>query len=126
MDINRNPDLRTLRSFGLILAAFCLVGSLRQPLLYVSAAVILAAISTFGPKILKPVYVGVSIITYPLGWLTSRFLLLLVFFVAVLPTGLVLRMLGRDPLKRKFERSASSYWETKTSPRDLASYLRPF
>lgn len=126
MDINRNPDLKTLRNFGLILAAFCIAGCLRQPLLWISVAVIVAAISLIAPKSLKPMFVGLSIVTYPLGWLISRLLLLVVFFAAVLPTGLVLRLLGHDPMKRRFEPAASTYWESKKTPRDPESYLRPF
>jgi hypothetical protein len=33
-----------------------------------------------------------------------------VFYVAVLPTGLILRLLGKDPLRLRFDPSATSYW----------------
>jgi len=34
----------------------------------------------------------------------------LVFFVIVTPTGLIMRILGKDVLKRKFIKNKTSYW----------------
>ena len=39
----------------------------------------------------------------------SRPILLLVFCLVVLPVGLIMRAAGRDPMARKFDRSATSY-----------------
>jgi len=36
--------------------------------------------------------------------------LLVAYVVGVLPTAMVLRMIGKDPLQRRFDRSAPSYW----------------
>jgi hypothetical protein len=33
-----------------------------------------------------------------------------IFFLTVLPTGLILRLLGKDPMRRKFDTQAASYW----------------
>jgi hypothetical protein len=40
----------------------------------------------------------------------------LVFFGAVLPTGLVMRALGKEPLRLKRERDANSYWIERRPP----------
>jgi len=40
----------------------------------------------------------------------------LVFFLAVTPTALILRMMGKDPLRRKIDRTASSYWIDREPP----------
>jgi predicted membrane metal-binding protein len=40
----------------------------------------------------------------------------LIFFVTVVPTGLIIRALGRDPLKLKFDRLATSYWTNRDPP----------
>ena len=34
----------------------------------------------------------------------------LIFFVAVLPTGIIIRLLGKDPLRRAYDKEADSYW----------------
>ncbi len=40
----------------------------------------------------------------------------LIFFLAVTPTALILRLLGKDPLRRKFDLSAASYWIVREPP----------
>jgi hypothetical protein len=34
----------------------------------------------------------------------------IVFYVAILPTGLLMRMFGKDPLRLRFQPTAKSYW----------------
>jgi hypothetical protein len=58
----------------------------------------------------------------PLNWMWFQFGLLLhknvvnpivmalVFFGTVLPTGLIMRVLGKDPLQLKWESDAHTYW----------------
>jgi len=63
----------------------------------------------------------------PLNWLWFRFGLLLhrvmnpivmgvVFFGAVLPTGLVVRLLGKDLLRLRGQTGANSYWIERRPP----------
>jgi len=40
----------------------------------------------------------------------------MLFFGVLTPLGLVLRLIGRDPLKLGFDPRAPSYWITRTSP----------
>ena len=42
--------------------------------------------------------------------------LLVVYCVAVVPTGLLLRVLGKDPLKLRADPEATSYWIQRTPP----------
>lgn len=44
-----------------------------------------------------------------LGWINSRLILGLVFYLLVTPMGLVMKLMGRDPMARKFEPGAQSY-----------------
>ncbi len=45
-----------------------------------------------------------------LGAILSPVIVLVVYSLAVLPTGLVLKLLGRDLLGKRFDPSRSSYW----------------
>lgn len=45
-----------------------------------------------------------------LGFIMTNVLLTLVFFLGVTPTGLLMRLSGRDPMHRKFDKNADSYW----------------
>jgi hypothetical protein len=46
-----------------------------------------------------------------LQWALLSAILVCVYFLLVVPVGLLLRLMGRDPMKRDFSRTALSYWE---------------
>lgn len=48
--------------------------------------------------------------------ITNPIIMGLVFFVAVTPTALILRIMGKDPLQRKIDRDAASYWIDRKPP----------
>jgi len=60
-----------------------------------------------------------------LGWINSRIILTLVFYLVVFPTAAVLRALGKDPLRRKFEAKLVSYRIT-SKPRARDNLEKPF
>ena len=45
-----------------------------------------------------------------LGWVNTRLLLSLAFFLIITPTGVVLRLLGWDPLRTNVRRRGESNW----------------
>lgn len=45
--------------------------------------------------------------------LIGPLLLALIFYVTVTPTGLIVRLLGKDPLKLRFDSEATSYWKDR-------------
>lgn len=61
------------------------------------------------PGSLQPVYRGWMKIGHSIGWVNTRIILGLLFYVFVLPMGLVMRLFGKDPMARKFDPSATSY-----------------
>jgi hypothetical protein len=46
-----------------------------------------------------------------LHWVVFSFILTCAHVLIVVPAGFVLRLMGRDAMKRDFSRSAASYWE---------------
>jgi hypothetical protein len=46
-----------------------------------------------------------------LHWVVFSSLLVCAYALIVVPAGLVLRLMGRDPMQRDFSRTATSYWE---------------
>ncbi len=48
--------------------------------------------------------------------ITNPIIMGLVFFVTVTPTALIMKMMGKDPLNRKFDRNAKSYWIDRQPP----------
>lgn len=43
-------------------------------------------------------------------------LLAIMFFGVVLPTSIILRMTGKDPLRRRIDKNATSYWIARDAP----------
>ena len=45
-----------------------------------------------------------------LGSIIAPIVMALVYFLTVLPTGLIMRLLGKDLLRQKLDKAAKSYW----------------
>jgi hypothetical protein len=45
-----------------------------------------------------------------LGYFVSRILLTIIFFIVITPMALIFRVIGKDPMDRKLDRKAVSYW----------------
>lgn len=69
----------------------------------------------FFHALLRPVYIGWMKFAFLLGWVNTRLILGLFFYLILTPVGLVMRLFGRDPLGRTFDRKADSYWVKRTS-----------
>ena len=64
------------------------------------------------PLGLRPVYFGWMSLAVVLGYFVSRLVLTAVYYLVVTPTGLVMRLLGRDFLDRKLK-DRDSYWQRR-------------
>lgn len=130
VEMNWRPTDRQLRQFGAIgLIALPLLGWLWSAGILgigILAAIglLLAALGLVYPQSLRPIFVGLSLVSLPIGCVVSELALLVVFYGVFLPIGLLLRLLGRDPLDRKLDAQARSYWQPKKPPAGAASYFR--
>ena len=48
----------------------------------------------------------------------------ILFFAAILPIGLAMRLFGKDFLKLKRDRSLATYWLPRTDPRPQSESMR--
>ena len=89
-------------------------------------AVALGGVALLAPGLLAPVQRVWMVGVHALGWLNTRVLLGLVYFVMMTPTGIVMRLVGRDPLNRRL-RDRPSYWvQRNKSPDPRGSMERRF
>ncbi|MCH8010900.1 MAG: hypothetical protein IIA61_02965 [Candidatus Marinimicrobia bacterium] len=65
------------------------------------------------PSVLRPVYRLWMLLAYFIGGIVSRVILTVLFYFVITPTGLVLRLFGKDVLDKKFEKNRESYWVKK-------------
>ena len=71
---------------------------------------VLLPIVAFAPTILRPVFKLWLKIAHAVGWFNTQILLSIVFILIFIPIGLMMRLLGKDPMKRKMQEKGT-YWE---------------
>ena len=63
------------------------------------------------PGVMRHLYKGWMLFGHALGWINTRILLGVIFYLGFTPGGLFCRLLGRDALARRLEPGRASYWE---------------
>jgi len=79
------------------------------------------------PKVLRLIYVPWMLFSVSLGWIMTRVILCLLFYLVLTPIGLCSRLLGKRFLELRMDEPKDSYWyyksKTKTTKTD---YERQF
>jgi hypothetical protein len=75
-----------------------------------------AVVAMLKPEWFRAWYRGGRWFGHQMGRVMGGVILTLVFVLVMTPLGLVLRLLGRDPLQRKWEPGAASYWIRSRQP----------
>jgi hypothetical protein len=132
---SNDSELRSerLRSFGFILGIPFAALGLWPALVHGSGGRLWAVVLGGGligtalvaPQTLKPAYTFWMYLGKILGWINSRIILGLCFYGLFTPLGMVMRMAGRDSMRRRFKRDLGTYRETPT-PRRLSHMRDPF
>jgi len=136
IEIDWNPKSKQLQNFGKIALAatfiisfllYLLKGVAIQWVLIICAfGIIIFIISLISLKLTKIIYLGMILLTMPIGWIVSFTVLALFYYLLLTPLGLFFRLIGRDPLYRKFDPAAKSYWMSRRSPKGLEQYFHQF
>jgi hypothetical protein len=122
IDLNLNPSKKELRTFGLCAMAFLAfvawivwrkTGSAPASLGVFGAGIAIALLGLTIPQVLKPLFVGLMIVNYPIGWVVTHIVMAFIFYCVVTPVGVIMRLSGRDPMERTFDRTAKTYWKRR-------------
>ena len=132
--VDHEPSKGKLTVFGvswLIFFALVSGGLARRGSPGLAVAVGLAAaavplIGLFSAQRLRAVYLAANYATYPLGLVASYLILAVVYYGVVTPLGLALRLLGHDPLGRRFDPEAKTYWSQRKPTEDASRYFQQF
>lgn len=134
-DIPMDPKPRVLRQFSAAWLMFFLAAGAVQygikgrPHLGVALAAVAVTIGGAGlvrPVWVRWVFVGSMVLAFPVGWVVSLVMLFVIFYGVLTPMGVLLRLRGHDPLKRRPAPERSSFWEPKEPPREVGSYFRQY
>jgi len=128
------PTVKSLREFAWILAAaisllwglaFPLFHGRSLPLLPWILAGVLVLLGTFTPASLAPLYRLWMQLGEKLGWINSRLLLGIIFFVIVTPMAATMRLLRRDTMNRRWQSQQASY-RIPSTVRPLTHMEKPY
>lgn len=113
------PDVqpKQLRSFGFLVGGvFALIAlwpliirqePIRMWALALGCLLILAG--GIVPIVLRPLFTGWMKVGHVLGFINTRLILSIGYFLVFTPIGLIRRMMGKDSLQRKFKPDQSTY-----------------
>jgi hypothetical protein len=117
------PEIGSEKSFGVVFAiVFALIGL--YPLLNGEGirlwSIVIASV------FLGLAYVAPRVLSVPnrlwfrlgilLGGIVAPVIMGIVYILTIIPTGLILRILGKDPLRRSFDADTESYWIERDQP----------
>lgn len=124
-DLNRKNDVKmgSERGFGFVFAVvFAIIGlwpligdgAIRVWAMGVAAAFL--AIALVVPRALRPLNIAWFKFGLLLYKITNPIVMAVMYYIAVVPVGLLLKVFGKDPLLRRFDPEAKSYWIDREPP----------
>src|ERR1700710_2142308 len=119
------------RNFGFTMAAvFALIGgfglykgSSHTPI-WLCIAAIFAGLTLWRPQSLNlanRAWLKLGLLMYRV---VNPVIMAILFFGAILPIGLAMRLFGKDFLRLRWDRSASTYWLSRADPRPPSESMR--
>ena len=132
--VNKEPSTRDLRQFaGIWLPLACLIigviiqrqtGEWKAPLALWGVCGVISLMGLIQPKLIKPVFVGLMYAVFPIGFVLSYLILTFVYYFVLTPVGLIMRLVGYDPMERELDREATTYWKRRDPPPESSRYFR--
>ena len=133
MDKSKFDDKKEWRKFGftlaVILAILAAINGFRghdaYPFLLgmgAGAALFAAAV----PIVLKPVYIFFLYLGEVLGWVMTRVILSILFFVILTPVSWLSKLSGKKYFAMRPGASKETYWEDVTEPTDVEHYEKQY
>ncbi len=116
---------KDIKSFGITIGIILLILSgllmFYEKEFYQAIAILSSAFIGLGlilPILLKPIYFVWMVFAAILGWIMTRVILSLVFYLIITPIGLITRIIGEDFLALK-KKNLDSYWNHRDSSIEL-------
>lgn len=135
IDMTRKPKPQDLRWFGaIVLVFFSALAAVARFKLHapavaaalLGAGVVLAAAYYLIRPLRVPLYLAWMRIFFPLGWFVSHTIVAVIYYLVVTPIGLLMRLFGRDPMQRRLDSGATTYWTPTRRETTLSQYFRQY
>ena len=138
MSYSEIPELDTkgLRQFGLMLGAILAVvfglllpwiwGWKNLPNMYwIATGAAIVAWALLAPDSMRGLYKRWMRVALLIGHVVNSIILGIVFYIVITPMGIVMRMLGKDPMRRNLDENVKTYRVVSKVP-DRNHFERPF
>lgn len=139
MMMNKTPDTPTtqteLRQFGLLFSAILIVlfgillpwvlGHPFPPWPWAFAA-ILSAVALILPPVLTPFYRAWMRFGLIAGYVNTRIIMFVLYYIVFVPLGIFMALVGRDALSRKTGDTTRESYRVASSTRDRDHFERPY
>ena len=119
---NIKSEKRDLRKFGitigiilLIITGFLFWKEKESFQILLTFGVTFCILGIAIPFILKPIYWVWMLFAIILGWIMTRVILSLLFYIIFTPIGLILQFFGKQFLELRWDKSKESYWNFRTN-----------
>lgn len=132
LDRPKSATSNQVRQFGAICVvllpsvAWLYGGNLRLVSIWFLVGMVILALSLLFPRVVSPIYLGVSWLTFPIGLLVGELAMLSIFLIVFCPLGLLFRCVRRDALSLNQDSDQQSYWLDKKLNNDPISYYRQY
>ncbi len=127
-------DKRELKKFGIILVflffLFSLLNLYKQNLIIfkwsISISIFILITSIMIPIAIYPIFVIISTAGKIIGWINTQIILGLVFYIIFTPVSLVLKILRKDLLDKKINKSKTTYWNKINKEMDSENFEKQY
>jgi hypothetical protein len=86
----------------------------------------LGLLGILAPRVLKPVFLGLVLISFPIGLIIGEMILLMIFVGVFLPMALLFRIIGRDVLRRRMTAESETFWVPRSGPSNVRRYFQQY
>ncbi len=110
-----------IRKFGIGLTVLlCLIGGwqlyrghINAYTWFLGSAGLILALAFFATIVLKPLFKVITTVGHAIGWVNTRILLGIIFYIIFTPIGILSRLLKKDLLDKRLDKEAKSYWNKR-------------
>ena len=130
---NIESNKKDLQKFGILLGTVLVIISTfffwqeKSYKILLTIGTTMFVLANMRPVLLKPIYRVWMALSTILGWVMTRLVLAMLFYVVVTPIGLILRFFGKDFLDSKLNVSKKTYWNiTEVDSLNYEEYEKQF
>ena len=135
IEVKQTFSRKELLWFGPLFALFtglicwvlwrCGVPAMPLTLLAIAALIVIIVYYLF-PALQRPFYRGWMFSVMPIGWVISHLLLSIIYYLLLTPIGIIMRLVGYDPMNRTLEKKRETYWVARQQVLDPNRYFKQY